>query len=80
MAIGDPDSEAARRTVRCWQALTEGMKRPPAPAGQAWAAMVARVMANPALGPRPPVDPEVLAFVKRVANGMKKPGEGQAEP
>ena len=75
MTEGDPYSEAAKSVVRRWLAFTRNVQRPPPEIVTGWRTGMSEAMADPSLAPELPFDPEVLAFIKRVAEGMKMDGE-----
>ncbi len=75
MAKGDPDSEAAKAAVRRWAEITKGIKPPAPEVRAAWQKGLNEAMADPSLAPELPFDPQVLAFIRQVADGMKAGGE-----
>ena len=75
-ALGDPNSEDAKRMTRRWLEVTKDIKRP---AAEHKAALRAAFFDAAAEIKAPPIDPAVLHFIKAVADGMKARGEIPAD-
>lgn len=71
-ALGDPNSEDAKRMTRRWLEVTKDIKRPTTEHKQ----MLRDAFIDAAAEMKaPPVDPAVFAFIKAVADGMRARGE-----
>ena len=75
MAEGDADSENAKAAVLRWRKLTAAIKRPEPDIRDAWRKGLGEAMTDPSIAQALPFDPEVIAFMSRVADGMRARGE-----
>ncbi|MDB5431466.1 MAG: MerR family transcriptional regulator [Caulobacter sp.] len=73
-ALGDVTSPRACEMVRRWNALTSPMQRDPDLA-RTTRAIWADAVADPEVARQLPVQPDDLAFVQRIADGMRERGE-----
>ena len=78
MAIGDPDSEAAKAMMRRWLRVMQGVAIPEPPVREAFKGALLEAMADPELADTSPFDLQVVEFIQSVSRGMK--GRGELNP
>ncbi len=75
MAEGDTDSENAKAAALRWRTVTAAINRPAPDVREAWRKGLGDAMADPSLAQELPFDPDVIAFMHQVAEGMRARGE-----